>query len=180
MADHGGFSQPVDLPGRFPHGADGQNRCERRVPLSAERRRLALDGSTLYVVQNFLNRLAVIALAPDLKSGVPQEPHRATAAIFGSSLYAINLQVRRCAHPRNGVPRGESSALIVDLIRPADSCFPAQASPWLEALADIERVLSPSQYAYPSATLQARLRESLTRQVAAGVSLLVIGAMRTP
>jgi sugar lactone lactonase YvrE len=60
---------------------------------------LVLDGSTLYVVQNFLNRIAVIELAPDLKSGVITEYLTApgldvptTAALFGSSLYAINAR----------------------------------------------------------------------------------------
>ena len=60
---------------------------------------LVLDGATLYVVQNFLNRIAVIELAPDLKSGVITEYLTApgldvptTAAIFGSSLYAINAR----------------------------------------------------------------------------------------
>jgi hypothetical protein len=60
---------------------------------------LVLDGSTLYVVQNFLNRIAVVDLAPDLTSGVISEYLTApgldvptTAALFGSSLYAVNAR----------------------------------------------------------------------------------------
>jgi hypothetical protein len=60
---------------------------------------LVLDGSTLYVVQNFLNRIAAIELATDLTSGViteylttPRLDVPTTAAIFGSSLYTINAR----------------------------------------------------------------------------------------
>lgn len=60
---------------------------------------LLLDGTTLYVVQNQLNRIAVVELAPDGSSGtvlghltdedldVPT-----TVAKFGSALYAVNAR----------------------------------------------------------------------------------------
>jgi streptogramin lyase len=60
---------------------------------------ILLHGKTLYVVQNFLNRIAVVELAPDLRSGdvtghitdsdfdIPT-----TVAKFGSSLYAVNAR----------------------------------------------------------------------------------------
>lgn len=62
---------------------------------------LLLDGKTLYVVQNFLNRVAVVEMAPDLFSGEVTryitEPFALNAAIkvpttvaeFGDSLYAV-------------------------------------------------------------------------------------------
>lgn len=60
---------------------------------------LLLVGRTLYVVQNFFNQIAVVELSPDLESGevvdiitdsdfmVPT-----TAALFGSSVYAVNAR----------------------------------------------------------------------------------------
>lgn len=60
---------------------------------------ILLDGQTLYVVQNQLNQIAVVELAPDLSSGeivdtitdsdfdVPT-----TVAEFGNSLYAVNAR----------------------------------------------------------------------------------------
>ena len=62
---------------------------------------MLLDGNTLYVAQNFLNRIAVIELAPDHFSGVIEryliEPFASnpatkvptTLAAFGQSLYAV-------------------------------------------------------------------------------------------
>jgi hypothetical protein len=60
---------------------------------------ILLDGFDLYVVQNFLNQIAVVELAPDLKSGVltrtitdPAFRIPATVAEFGASLYAVNAR----------------------------------------------------------------------------------------
>ena len=59
----------------------------------------SLDGKTLYVVQNFLNQIAVVHLTPDLSSGVVGSPITSpefriptTAAEFGGALYAVNAR----------------------------------------------------------------------------------------
>lgn len=76
---------PIDLGGDNVCSADG----------------LLLDGNTLYAVQNFLNRVAVVELSPDhLSGGItryitepfasnPQTKVPTTIAEFGSSLYAV-------------------------------------------------------------------------------------------
>ena len=73
---------------------------------------ILLDGKTLYVVQNRLNRIAVVALAPDLRAGtiaghltdsaldVPT-----TIAELGSRLYAVNA--------RFGTPNPDSAAYSI-------------------------------------------------------------------
>lgn len=70
---------------------------------------LVLVDDTLYVVQNFLNQVAVVELADDLSSGIVvdvitsdsfQVP--ATAAAFGSSLYAINAKFDEAFPPLFG------------------------------------------------------------------------------
>ncbi len=60
---------------------------------------LLLHGRTLYVVQNFLNQLAVVELAPDLASGAVVETRTSdlfrvptAVARFGSSLYLVNAR----------------------------------------------------------------------------------------
>lgn len=60
---------------------------------------LVLQGRTLYVVQNFINQIAVVELSPDLTSGSivgtitdPDFDVPTTAALFGSSLYAVNAR----------------------------------------------------------------------------------------
>ncbi|MDH3259420.1 MAG: hypothetical protein OEM81_08190 [Acidimicrobiia bacterium] len=60
---------------------------------------LVLVGKTLYVVQNQLNQIGVIALNSDLVSGIIGEPVThplfnvpTTAAVFGNSLYAVNAK----------------------------------------------------------------------------------------
>jgi sugar lactone lactonase YvrE len=60
---------------------------------------LLLDGTTLYVVQNQLNRIAVIELAADGSSGTvtghltdPDLDVPTTVARFGSALYAVNAR----------------------------------------------------------------------------------------
>ena len=86
MVDAGTLSvTPIDLGGDTVCNGDG----------------LWLDGKTLYVVQNQLNRVAVIELSPDLASGSivrfitepftsnPQTKVPTTIAEFGDSLYAV-------------------------------------------------------------------------------------------
>lgn len=65
---------------------------------------ILLDGKTLYVVQNQLNQVAVVALSPDLGSGTitatltspPTNPELlqvpTTIAEFGNRLYAVNAR----------------------------------------------------------------------------------------
>lgn len=61
---------------------------------------ILLDGKTLYVVQNFLNRIAVVALSADLSTGsVSTSPITSdefmiptTVTEFGNSLYAVNAR----------------------------------------------------------------------------------------
>jgi sugar lactone lactonase YvrE len=62
---------------------------------------LLLHGTTLYSVENFLNRIAVIDLSKDLLTGTIQDyissPNfdvPSTAAFFGSSIYAVNARFR--------------------------------------------------------------------------------------
>ena len=69
---------------------------------------ILLEGATLYVVQNQLNRVAVVELAPDLGSGTvagyltdPDLDVPTTIARFGDSLYAVNA--------RFGVPDPETA-----------------------------------------------------------------------
>jgi sugar lactone lactonase YvrE len=62
---------------------------------------LLLDGETLYIVQNFRNRVAVVKLSPDYQSGTvvrfitepftsnPSTKVPTTIAEFGNSLYAV-------------------------------------------------------------------------------------------
>jgi hypothetical protein len=60
---------------------------------------ILLDGFDLFVVQNLLNQIAVVELAPDLTSGViartitdPSFRVPSTVAEFGSALYAVNAR----------------------------------------------------------------------------------------
>jgi sugar lactone lactonase YvrE len=60
---------------------------------------ILLDGKTLYVVQNRMNRIAVVALAPDLGSGTitghltdPDFDVPTTIAEHGDRLYAVNAR----------------------------------------------------------------------------------------
>jgi len=69
---------------------------------------LALLGTTLYVVQNRLNQIAVIELAPDLLSGMVSRTITSadfdvptTVAVLGSSLYAVNAKF---GTPPTGTP----------------------------------------------------------------------------
>lgn len=67
------------------------------VPVSGDG--LVLQGRTLYVNENSLNRVAVVELAPDLSSGTVVEYLTSdaydvptTSALFGPSLYAVNAK----------------------------------------------------------------------------------------
>lgn len=72
---------------------------------------VVLHGTTVWVVQNFLNQIAVVDLAPDLRSGVVAETITsptfrvpATAARFGDRLYAVNARFDDAFPPLFGVP----------------------------------------------------------------------------
>ncbi len=72
---------------------------------------LVLHGRTLYVVQNFLNQIAVIELAPGLASGTivgtitnPDFDVPTTAARVGNSLYAVNARFNDGFPPFLGGP----------------------------------------------------------------------------
>lgn len=60
---------------------------------------ILLDGKTLYVVQNFLNQIAVVQLKPDLSKGRvveiltdPDFDVPTTVTDFGNALYAVNAR----------------------------------------------------------------------------------------
>lgn len=62
---------------------------------------LVLDGTTLYVIENFANQIAVVELAPDLATGevvqvITKEAYAftipTTAAQFGDALYVVNAR----------------------------------------------------------------------------------------
>jgi sugar lactone lactonase YvrE len=62
---------------------------------------LLLHGTTLYSVENFMNRIAVIELSKDLLTGMitgyiesPNFDVPTTAAFFGSAIYAVNARFR--------------------------------------------------------------------------------------
>jgi hypothetical protein len=68
---------------------------------------LLLHGTTLYSVENFMNRIAVIELSTDLLTGTitgyltsPNFDVPTTAAFFGSAIYAVNARFR----PDGSVP----------------------------------------------------------------------------
>jgi hypothetical protein len=61
---------------------------------------LYLDGRTLYIMQNFLDKIAVVQLSGDLSGGefiknIPTRPMSVATTIigFGNSLYAINTDI---------------------------------------------------------------------------------------
>jgi hypothetical protein len=72
---------------------------------------IVLHGRKLYVVQNFLNAVAVVKLRPDLASGqvvdtITSDLFRvpATAARFGSRLYVVNARFDIAPPPILGGP----------------------------------------------------------------------------
>jgi sugar lactone lactonase YvrE len=76
-----GVANVIDLGGALVSAGDG----------------ILLDGRTLYVSRNAVNRIAVIDLEPDLSAGEyigditsPDFNTQTTIAEFGSSLYAVN------------------------------------------------------------------------------------------
>ena len=78
-----GVADQIDLSGGVVSSGDG----------------ILLDGKTLYVVQNFLNRVAVVSLAPDLSAGVivavvtnPLFDVPTTIDERGNRLYAVNAR----------------------------------------------------------------------------------------
>lgn len=78
-----GIATQIDLEGGNVESGDG----------------ILLQGKTLYVVQNFLNQIAVVELSPDLSSGAIVEiitdsdfDVPTTIAKFGNSLYAVNAR----------------------------------------------------------------------------------------
>lgn len=82
---------------------------------------IVLHGKKLYVVQNFLNTVAVVKLRPDLASGqvvdtITSDLFRvpATAARFGSRLYVVNARFDIALPPLLG---GELMALDYDVVR---------------------------------------------------------------
>jgi len=82
---------------------------------------IVLHGNTLYVVQNFLNQVAVVALDPQLSSGQVTEVITSdlfrvptTAARFGSSLYLVNARFDVAFPPFLG---GTPMVLDYDVVR---------------------------------------------------------------
>ncbi|HEV2058644.1 MAG TPA: hypothetical protein VGR11_04750 [Solirubrobacteraceae bacterium] len=78
---------------------------------------LLLTGRTLYVVQNQLNRIAIVRLSPDLHSGTivdhlthPALDVPATIAKHGNRLYTVNA--------RFGIPAPESAPYSVVQLQP--------------------------------------------------------------
>jgi len=72
---------------------------------------LVLQGRTLYGVQNNLNQIGVVELAPDFTAGEivgtivhPEFKIPTTATIFGSSIYAINARFDVAPPPLPGNP----------------------------------------------------------------------------
>jgi hypothetical protein len=87
-----GGADEIDLGGEVMTNGDG----------------ILLHGKTLYVVQNRLNRIAVISLAPDLATGSvdryitnPNFAVPTTIAEHGQSLYAVNAKF---GTPASGTP----------------------------------------------------------------------------
>jgi sugar lactone lactonase YvrE len=82
---------------------------------------VVLHGKTVYVVQNFLNQIAVVELRPDLASGqvvetVTSDLFRvpATAARFGNSLYLVNARFDVAPPPLLG---GEIASIDYDVVK---------------------------------------------------------------
>lgn len=85
---------------------------------------LVLHGRTLYVVQNFLNQIAVVRLAPDLASGTivgtlssADFDIPTTATRFGDRLYAVNARFEDGLPPILGGPPQDLSYSVVRVPR---------------------------------------------------------------
>ena len=82
---------------------------------------LVLQGRTLYVVQNFLNQVSVVTLAPDLTSGeltevIMSERFRipTTGARFGGDVYVVNARFDVAPPPILG---GVPTSIDYDVVR---------------------------------------------------------------
>lgn len=82
---------------------------------------LVLQGRTLYVVQNFLNQVSVVTLAPDLSSGAVTEVITSelfriptTGARFGGDLYVVNARFDVAPPPLLG---GTPMSIDYDVVR---------------------------------------------------------------
>ena len=74
---------------------------------------LVRDGTTLYVIENYANQIAVVQLAPDLATGqisgvITQDDYAfnipTTAALFGEALYVVNARYADVAPLTAGTP----------------------------------------------------------------------------
>jgi hypothetical protein len=90
-----GYATLIDLGGASVPSADG----------------ILLQGKTLYVVQNFLNQIAVVELDPTLTSGEVVDTLSSvyfriptTVAGFGDALYAVNARFDAAPPPLPGTP----------------------------------------------------------------------------
>lgn len=83
---------------------------------------LARQGTTLYVIENYANQVAVVELAPDLTTGqvtrvMTQDDYAfnipTTAALFGDALYVVNARYEDAAPLTAGTPDIEYPILRV-------------------------------------------------------------------
>lgn len=102
-----GYATEIDLGGADVMSGDG----------------LVLRGHTLYVVQNFLNKIGVVELDGDYASGryveeLTSDAFRipTTAAIFGNALYAVNARFDEF-DPFNAPADAEFEAVRVEINR---------------------------------------------------------------
>lgn len=89
---------------------------------------LVLDGTTLYVVQNYANQIAVVALAPDLATGqltqvITKDDFAfnipTTAALFGDALYVVNARFEDAAPLTAGTPDIDYAIMRVTTVVPS-------------------------------------------------------------
>lgn len=87
---------------------------------------LVLDGTTLYVIENYANQIAVVELAPDLATGqvaqlMTKEAYAfnipTTAAQFADALYVVNARFEDAAPLTAGTP--DIDYAIMRVIKPA-------------------------------------------------------------
>ena len=84
------------IPGKRPHSVKG---VDLGGALVTSGDGILLEGQTLYVCRNSLNRIAVIELDPSLTTGAyvedilsPDFKIPTTIAAFGGSIYAVNAR----------------------------------------------------------------------------------------
>lgn len=106
-----GYATLIDLGGESVPAGDG----------------ILLDGKTLYVVQNTLDQIAVVALDPGYTSGEVMDPLTSiffrtptTVAEFGDSLYAVNARFAEAPppFPGLGVPQPDLEFEAVRVFKP--------------------------------------------------------------